>query len=192
MDATTTATTTVSGRAAMAAPMNWWRRLSHNCWLVRLFKALLTVYSVTAITFFRVRLLPGNPAGVYIQSLVQQYGLSYREARNRASILFAINLTQPLGLQYVDYLGNRVHGHLGTSITAAGTPVVTEIGEYLPWTLFSVGVGLLASFVLGVLPELVMAYRHETWLDHVLSTVVLFIILQKWFMKGITEGALRQ
>ena len=76
MDATTTATPTASGRAAMAAPMNRWRRLSRNRWLVRLFKALLTVDIVTTMTFLRVCLLPGNPAGVYMQSLVQQYGLS--------------------------------------------------------------------------------------------------------------------
>ena len=192
MDATTTATPMVSGRAAMAAPMNRWRRLWRNRWVICLFKALLTVYIVTTITFFLVRLLPGNPAGVYIQGLVQQYGLSYQEARNRGSLLFAINLNQPIGLQYVGYLSYLAHGNLGTSITAAGTPAVTEIGEYLPRTLFSVGVGLLASFVLGVMLGLVMAYRRETWLDHVLSTVVLFVILQKWFMKGITEGALRQ
>ena len=192
MDATATATPRASGRAAMAAPMNRWRRLWRNRWVICLFKALLTVYIVTTITFFLVRLLPGNPAGVYIQGLVQQYGLSYQEARNRASLLFAINLNQPIGLQYVDYLSNLVHGNLGTSITAAGTPAVTEIGEYLPRTLFSVGLGLLVSFVLGVLLGLVMAYRRETWLDHVLSMVVLFIILQKWFMKEITEGALRQ
>jgi peptide/nickel transport system permease protein len=154
----------------MAAPMSRWRRLWRNRWVMRLFKALLTVYIVTTITFFLVRLLPGNPADVYIQGLVQQYGLSYQEARNRASLLFAINLNQPIGLQYVDYLGNLAHGNLGTSITAAGTPVVTEIGAYLPWTLFSVGLGLLISFVLGVLLGLVMAYRRETWLDHVLST----------------------
>ncbi|HKO25380.1 MAG TPA: ABC transporter permease, partial [Chloroflexota bacterium] len=107
-------------------------------------------------------------------------------------LLFAINLNQPIGLQNVDYLGNLVHGNLGTLIMAAGTPVVTEMGEYLPRTHFSVGGGLLASFALGVLLGLVMAYWRETWLDHVLSTVVLFIIRQKRFMKGITEGAVRQ
>ena len=104
MDATTTARPAVSGRAAMAAPMSRWRRLWRNRWVMRLFKALLTVYIVTTITFFLVRLLPGNPADVYIQGLVQQYGLSYQEARNRASLLFAINLKRPIGLQYVDYI----------------------------------------------------------------------------------------
>lgn len=169
MDATTTTTTAVSARAATAARVSRWQRLWRNRWGVRLFKALLTVYIVITITFFIVRLLPGNPADVYIQTLIQQYGLTYQEARNRASHLFSIDLNQPIGLQYASYLGNLAHGDLGTSITAQGTPVVTEIGEYLPWTLFSVGVGLLISFVVGVLLGLIMAYRRESWLDHVLS-----------------------
>jgi peptide/nickel transport system permease protein len=145
--------------------------LRRSRWVTRIIKALLTIYVVITLTFFLVRLLPGNPADVYIQTLIQQYSMTYQDAKNQASHLFAINLNQPIGLQYLDYMGNLLHGNLGTSITAAGTPVMTEIGQYLPWTIFTVGMGLLISFVVGVLLGLVMAYWRDSWLDQVLSAL---------------------
>jgi peptide/nickel transport system permease protein len=50
-------------------------------------------------------------------------------------------------------------------------PVTEIIFTYLPWTLFSVGLGLLLAFVGGVGLGMVMAYRRNSALDHVLSIV---------------------
>ena len=41
----------------------------------------------------------------------------------------------------------------------------------LPWTLFSVGLSLLITFVLGIGLGAIMAYRRDTWIDHLLSNV---------------------
>lgn len=185
MDAATTTAAVQTTPVTKASRESRWSRLRHNFWFGRLLKAVLTIYIVVTITFFLVRLLPGNPADVYIQNLITQYGMTYQEAKNQASHLFAINLNQPIGLQYLDYMGNLLHGNLGTSITASGTPVTTEIGEYLPWTLFSVGTGLLISFIVGVLLGLLMAYRRESWLDHVLSTIASILSSVPNFLVGI-------
>ncbi len=179
------ATTTVSPVVRTAPHVGAWTRLRHNRWIVRLFKAALTIFIVISITFFLVRLLPGNPADVYISNLVSQYGISYQDAKDRASALFSLDFNQPLILQYVSYLGNLAHGNLGTSITAQGTPVTTEIAQFLPWTLFSVGVSLLLSFVVGVFLGLVMAYRRETWLDHFLTTLASILSSVPNFLVGI-------
>jgi len=182
MDAATTIAAVPATRVQRAG---WWARLRRNRWAMRIVKALLTIYIVVTLTFFLVRLLPGNPADVYIQNLISQYGMTYQDARNQASHLFAINLNQPIGLQYLDYMSNLLHGNLGVSITASGTSVAAEIGQYLPWTLFSVGMGLFISFTLGVFLGLVMAYRRESWLDHVLSTLASILSSVPNYIVGI-------
>jgi peptide/nickel transport system permease protein len=71
--------------------------------------------------------------------------------------------------QYTDYMSNLLRGDLGKSITSARTPVIDQIMKYLPWTLFAVGVGLLISFVVGVLVGLAMAYGRGGILDNLMT-----------------------
>src|SRR5215831_4342836 len=134
-------------------------------------KALLTIYLVATFTFFLIRLLPGNPVDVYINTLIGQYGMSYQDAANQAAGLFAFHPNQPLVLQYLDYLRGLAHGDFGKSLLSRGTLVTTIIKTYLPWTLFSAGVALLISFSVGVGLGMVMAYKREGPLDHVLSAL---------------------
>lgn len=146
-------------------------RILRSWLLLRLGKALLTVYLVVTVTFFLVRAMPGSPAEVYINKLVTQYGMSYQDAANRASSLFAYNPSQPLWQQYLQYLGALLHGNLGNSLLSQGTTVGSLIETYLPWTLFCVGLAVFLSFGLGVLLGMVMAYRREGPIDHALTIV---------------------
>ncbi|MCB0061568.1 MAG: ABC transporter permease, partial [Caldilineaceae bacterium] len=78
-----------------------------NSYLFRkLLRTLFTIFVVTTITFFLVRLLPGNPVEIYVNQLVVTYGMPLNEARDQAASLFAFDLDQPLYLQYFDYLGS--------------------------------------------------------------------------------------
>ncbi len=135
----------------------------------RIAKALFTIYFVTTLIFFLVRLLPGSPVDVYINQLISQYGYSYDVAADQARSLFAVDPNKPLLVQYFDYLRNVAHGNLGQSILSPGVPVTDIIFKYLPWTLFSVGIGLLFAFNLGILLGMVMAYRRNSAIDNVLS-----------------------
>lgn len=145
------------------------RRLFLHPIVRKLAKALLTIFLVTSLTFFVVRLMPGNPVEVYVSQLIAQYGISYDEAQNQAAALFSIDLDAPLLNQYVGYLSNLAQGNLGTSLLSKGTSVTALIAKFLPWTLFSVGLALFISFTMGVLLGMVMAYKRETALEHLLS-----------------------
>ncbi len=136
----------------------------------RFFRAFLTIFFVSTLTFFLVRLLPGSPVEVYINQQIQMYGYSYEEAANQARSLFAIDTDQPLFLQYLDYLRNLLRGDMGMSITAPGTSVASIINSRIWWTLFSVGTALLISFALGVLIGMVMAFRRGGKFDNIMST----------------------
>lgn len=147
----------------------WWQRLTDSYLFRKAVKALFTAFVVVTLTFFLIRLLPSNPIELFIQDLMVQYNMPYHEARDQAASLFAIDLNQPVWAQYIDYLSGLLRGDLGTSILSPGTPVSVFIKRFLPWTVFSVGIALIVSFTGGVVLGLIMAYRREGLLDHVLT-----------------------
>jgi peptide/nickel transport system permease protein len=115
--------------------------------------------------------MPSNPVEVYINELIMFYSLTYDQARDQAASLFAIDLDAPLYQQYFEYMGQLLRGNLGTSLRSPGTPVMTIIVAFLPWTIFSVGIGLLVSFTLGVGSGMLMAYKREAFWEPILSGI---------------------
>jgi peptide/nickel transport system permease protein len=153
------------------APRNVVFRIFGSFLFRRLLRAFLTVFFVSTLIFFLVRLLPGDPIQVYINQQITQYGYSYDDAANQARSLFAIDTDQPKLLQYLDYLKNLSTGNLGMSLTATGTSVASIIQSRIWWTVFSVGTALLISFGLGSLIGMFMAYRRGGLFDGIMSTI---------------------
>jgi len=116
--------------------------------------------------------MPGSPVELKIDELIQTANgaLTYDDAKAIASGLFAINLNAPLHEQYASFVWNLLHLDLGNSFLSAGTSVTSIILSVLPWTLFSVGTGLLLSFIAGIGLGLLAAYRRNSLLDRVVST----------------------
>ena len=146
------------------------RKLTSSYLLQHLGKALFTIWLVTTITFFMIRAMPGNAIDILMQDLTAQ-GVSPEDARDQAAALMGIDLDQPLAVQYLDYLGNVIQGDFGRSYRSAGLQVTKMITTVLPWTLFSVGLSLLITFVLGIALGSIMAYKRDTWIDHLLSNI---------------------
>jgi len=96
---------------------------------------------VTIITFFLVRLLPGNPA--------QQLAGPFGTPSVIASISKRLGLSKPIWTQYWLYLDNVIHFNLGTSFTT-GRPVASDIGTRLPATLELITCALIVIVVLGI------------------------------------------
>ena len=156
----------VAQQAIASSP---WSKVLRNYYVGRVAKAVITIYVVVTISFFIIHMMPGSPVEVYIYNLINQYGMPYAEAQQQAQALFAIDVNAPLWQQYLEYLGQLAHGKLGNSLLSPGTSVASVMLAYMPWTLFSVGLGLLISFVLGVVLGMLMAYRRESPFDHVLA-----------------------
>lgn len=150
--------------------LNWLQNVTHSYFLQKFLKTLFTIFVVTSLIFFLIRLLPGNPIEQMVNQLIAQYGMSLKEANDQAAALFAIDLNRPLFLQYTDFLRNTLRGDFGNSMLSPGTTVTSIILKFLPWTIFSVGLGLILSFVVGMLLGMFMAYRRDTLLDHILTT----------------------
>jgi peptide/nickel transport system permease protein len=168
-------TTAVAAKSQVRVAMNprrylgdMWRRPISRA----VVKALLTIWLTTSLTFFLIRLMPGSPVELKIDDLIQSSngGLTYEDAKAIASGLFAINLNAPLHEQYISFVWNLLHLDLGTSFLSSGTGVTSIIIAVLPWTLFSVGTGLLLSFIVGIGLGLLAAYRRNSLFDRVVST----------------------
>ncbi|WP_119066399.1 ABC transporter permease [Aggregatilinea lenta] len=185
------------------------RRMAGNYTFRVVLQGVLTLWAVTTFTFILIRQMPGNPVQIKIDQLMDQRQMSLDEARRSAAGLFDFDPDEPLIQQYVRYLGKLVQGDLGSSILSAGTPVTAQIKRYLPWTLFSVGSGLLISFTLGVLLGMAMAYWRGGILDNVMTAlasimygvpdfvIALLLLLVagvqlKWFEIGDVLGGVSQ
>jgi peptide/nickel transport system permease protein len=157
-----------------ATPQSTWldsiRKIASSYLLRRLGKALFSIWLVATITFFVIRAMPGSAVDVLMEELTAQ-GVSPDDARDQAAALMGIDLNQPLSGQYLEYLNNVIHGDFGHSYRSAGLLVTKMIASVLPWTLFSVGLALLISFVLGITLGTIMAYKRDTWIDHLLSNL---------------------
>lgn len=173
-------TTAVAAKSGVRAAMNprrylgdvWRRPISRA-----VVKAVLTIWVTTSLTFLLIRLMPGSPVELKIDELIQTSNgaISYEDAKAIASSLFAINLNAPIHEQYLSFVWNLLHFDLGNSFLSSGTGVTSIILSVLPWTLFSVGTGLLLSFVVGIGLGLLAAYRRDSLLDRVVSTGGSFI-----------------
>ena len=143
--------------------------------LKKLGKMVLTVLVVTTIIFFLIRLMPSNPVDRYIEEQMVQYGIGYDEAKNRAAALFSMDLDQPVFQQYVQYIVKIFQLDFGNSLLSPGVPVMRIIAARLPWTLFTVGVGLILSFLVGIVIGAVMAFKRDKWYEPVVTGFASFI-----------------
>ncbi|MHB8629399.1 MAG: ABC transporter permease [Aggregatilineales bacterium] len=150
-------------------------RLTHSYIVRSIVQALFTIWLVTTFTFLLIRLLPGGPIQTYIDKLTRNGDMTYEQAAARASAMFGSDVQKPVIEQYLSYLNNILHGNMGVSITSTDTPVLQIIATFLPWTLFSVGLSLLLSFVIGLGLGMLMAYWRNGIFDVVVTTVSSFL-----------------
>jgi peptide/nickel transport system permease protein len=133
-----------------------------------IFQGLFTIWAVMTFTFVLIRLMPGNPIQIKIDQLMNQ-GIPYEEAANQAASLYDFDPKAPIFEQYVTFITKLARGDLGNSVTGGGTTVLSIILQFLPWTLFSVGSGLVISFLLGIMCGTAMAYWRGGIFDNVMT-----------------------
>src|SRR5437016_1127197 len=105
----------------------------------RLFQAVPTLLGVTLLTFALVRLAPGDPCATEEET---------RNAGIRNGICSS-QLSAPLPVQYVSWLGRVVQLDLGTSIQRR-EPVADMIWQRLGATLELTGAGLALGLLAGL------------------------------------------
>lgn len=125
--------------------------------LRRVLSMFLVLWGVVTLTFFAIRLLPGDPATL----LISQGGGS---AQDIADLRERLGLDDPLPVQYLRFLGGLVQGDLGMSLVSR-RPVTDAIGEQLPHTLALATTATLLSVIIGISLGVLAATHQGTWVD---------------------------
>jgi peptide/nickel transport system permease protein len=137
---------------------------------------LIALWASATLNFVIPRLTPGDPA---VALLARMHGRISPTALHALEIQYGIT-NEPLSTQYVQYLGNMLHGDLGTSFANA-EPVTNLIARDLPWTLALVGLSLIISFVIGTALGVAVAWWRGTKADTVLMPAFTFISAIPYF-----------
>lgn len=95
-----------------------------------------------------------------------------------------LGLDEPLYVQYWDFLGDLVHGDLGTS-WQTGQPVTEEIRTRMPASLELWVVGMAGAVVIGVAAGSVSALRADKATDHLLRVGTLLGLSLPVFLLGL-------
>lgn len=107
----------------------------------RLFTSLIVLIGVSMITFTLARVVPSNPAALYIGPRARQEDID--------RVTKELGLDKPLAVQYLIYMGDVLQGDFGNSI-ATKRPVTQEIFDRLPATLELLLVAMTMAVLVGI------------------------------------------
>ncbi|PUB11665.1 oligopeptide ABC transporter permease [Paenisporosarcina sp. OV554] len=117
---------------------------------------LVTLFVIVTITFFLMQLLPGTPF-TNPEKLTDQ----------QMTILNAkYGLDQPVGIQYIRYLGNLVQGDLGYSFQHEGRTVSSMISDRIGPSAFIGLQALVFGAIIGLVLGIISALKHNSIFDY--------------------------
>jgi oligopeptide transport system permease protein len=140
----------------------------------RLLEAIPVLFIIVTLTFFMVRLAPGDPftaekniPPAILEKLKEHYGLD-----------------KPLYVQYFKYLGHLLQGDLGPSHKYANWSVNDLIGMSFPVSLELGTWALLFALLLGVPAGTLAATRANTAVDYASMSLAMIGICIPLFVMG--------
>lgn len=123
----------------------------------------VTLWAIITLTFFLMHAIPGNPIA---------------NAQNMTPAIFQnmmhyYHLDEPLGTQYLDYLGSLIHGNLGPSIEWQNQTVNSIIAQGFP---ISMQIGLWAialALIFGVFFGAIAAVFQHGLVDYTATVLAI-------------------
>lgn len=144
--------------------------------VTRLLSLLPVLFGTSLVSFFLIRLVPGDPALALL-------GL---EADNTAiaALRQKLSLDQPLVVQYLTWLGNVLTGDFGRSIQGGREVFPLLLGALGPTALLSVA-ALLISLAIALPAGIVAATRRNSAADYSASFLALCGLSMPSFWLGV-------
>lgn len=146
--------------------------------LRQLTQLAITVFGIVTVTFFLVRMIPGDPA----QYMLGDYATEEALATLRAQL----GLDRPMIVQYGLYALRALTGDFGASVVT-GRPALEEILLSLPDSAVLAFAGLAIAVVIGIPLGIVTAERQGSWSDLLIMVVALFGISFPVFWLGLAS-----
>ena len=144
--------------------------------LKRLFFALVTVYVAVTINFVLFRMLPGSA----VSNLAR---VPHASPALKAELTREFGLDKPLWQQYVIYLDQLAHLHMGVSwVSDSHQPVWNYLRAKLANTIPMAALGTAVAIVIGIGSGVVSAWRRGTTLDHVSTNtaIAFYAVPTQW------------
>jgi peptide/nickel transport system permease protein len=132
--------------------------------LRRVFLAVPLVFAVVALTFFFIRLAPGDPAQILAGDAPTPEFL--------AQVRAEYGLDRPVWTQFLAFLAKALTGDFGTSLYAK-QPVFSVILERFPATVLMTGTAMVVASIAGILVGVASAKRAGSNADTLISGVSL-------------------
>jgi oligopeptide transport system permease protein len=135
---------------------------------------VVVLFCVVTITFFLVRLMPGGPFD--------------RERKLpehiEKQLLAKYKLDGPLFEQYVNYLGDLLHGDLRLSTKYRSRSVNEILADSLPVSGLLGGIAFCLATIGGVSIGSLAAAKQQTWIDRTAMLAALFAVSLPSFVIG--------
>ena len=144
--------------------------------LKRLLMAIPVIWGILTLVFVLMRMFSANPAYLL---------LGQRATADRVAELTAyLGLDQPIWKQYIIYLGQVLHGDLGTSLFSS-QPVMKELLGFLPATVELALFAVIIASIIGVTLGVICAVKQNSALDRVSQVAGLVGISLPRFWLGL-------
>lgn len=144
--------------------------------LNRIIQLIPTVFGIYTLTFFLMRVLPGDPASFLIGARENEAAL--------ANLRRIFRLDESVLNQYIAFLGDALRGDLGRSFITR-EPVIESILAVLPQTLILASAAMLIAVVIGVPLGMLSAVRRDSVWDNAARFVALLGVSIPVFWLGV-------
>ena len=131
----------------------------------RLLHAVILLFITLTVTFFVIRLAPGDPLSRYYSPEI--------DPRMMDTVRQNLGLDQPVYIQYAKTIASYLRGDFGVSI-ASHRPVAEILSEAIPRTLLLTVAALLLQITLGLILGMISVVKRYTAIDRSLSLLFLF------------------
>jgi peptide/nickel transport system permease protein len=128
----------------------------------RVLAILIVLWAVATLTYFTVHVTPGDTATAII---IERYGTEAVNEESLNEVREKFDLSRPVFVQYLEWLGDIVAGNFGTSYKY-NVPVKEMLSVRLPNTLRLGGTACLISLLIALPLGVLSALKHNKLLDH--------------------------
>jgi ABC-type dipeptide/oligopeptide/nickel transport system permease component len=138
--------------------------------LGRLTGLLAVLFVVSLLTFFLMHSTPGGPfdmMGIKYAQMIPQ------DLVDKMNKLYGYD--KPVWQQYLIFLRNALRFDFGYSLYVSGRSIVEIFQEHWPYSMQIGGMTLVFAGFWGLLLGILSAMRRDTWIDRVITVMMLII-----------------
>jgi peptide/nickel transport system permease protein len=145
----------------------------------------ITVWLGATIIFMIPRLMPGDPVQAMVSRMMAQAGKVENVDKIIAAWREKFGLDDPVGVQYLRYIGNMLTFNMDYSLAYFPSKVDEMILRSLPWTLGLLTLATVISFIVGNTIGALMGYRLTPEYIKQLLPLALTFTSVPFFMLGM-------